>query len=210
MLSPDEVPEELRLNYYVGAIVISDSVAEHEARVLWGKLSSVGRVTGNYPQMFGRLLPELERTFEQPDLPSELREMALDVLATTRHWHRYRRDLVHDLLTVGWGRNDDVYSALGKHPPRPMLELAECAAGLRNAGYRLRGLWIIAPLWLGGEVKGWETAADLRSWTRVAMGHIADVPNVVMGTEGPSPEPPGGWGAVASVALETRAARLAR
>lgn len=206
----DEIPEPLRLNYFVGDIVISDSFTEHEARVLWGELLAVGLVPGKRPEMFGRLLPNLEDAFKRPEVPDDLRQMALDLLATTRTWHTYRRDLVHDLLTMGWGRGDEVVSALRKHPPRPMRDLAECARAIRTSGYRLRGLYIIAPYWLGGKVEGWETAEDLRSWTRVAMGHIADVPSVITGTEGHAPEPPGGWDHVVATAIAAREAREAR
>ncbi|HTN90948.1 MAG TPA: hypothetical protein VL242_45060 [Sorangium sp.] len=200
----EDIPEALRLNYYVGDIVIGDSFTEHEGRVLWNALRSVGLVEGDYEQMFGRLLPKLENAFRRPEVPAELSSIALDLLATTRKWHGYRSALVHDLLTIGWGRDDDVLSALGKHPPRKMREMAECAAALRTCGYRLRGLWIIAPHWLGGAGDEWETAEGLRSWTRVAMGEIADAPHTILGTEGPAPEPPGGWDAIVAANVAER------
>jgi hypothetical protein len=205
-----EIPEELQLNYYMGEIVISDSFAEHEARVLWAALFGAGILAGKRPEMFGRLLPQLEDAFGLPQVPAELREIALPLLATTRKWHKYRRDLVHDLLVTGWGRDDAVQSALGKNAPRPMDELAECGTTLRTCSMRLRGLYLIAPWWLGGTLDSWVDADGMRSWTRVAMGHIGDLPNMILGTEGPSPEPPGGWDALIAAEVGKREAEDAR
>jgi hypothetical protein len=205
-----EVPEEFRLSYYMGEIVIRDSFAEHEARVFWKVLYEVGIVGGKRPEMFGRLLPQLETAVQGPGVPTEFRDIAAPLLESTRVWHKYRRDLVHDLLVTGWGRGDDVMSATGKHPPRPMHEMKKCAAELQSASYRLRGLYIIAPYWMNRPGDGWDDADNLRSWTRVAMGHIADQPNAIIGTKGPAPEPPGGWDAIVAANRAKREAEDAR
>jgi hypothetical protein len=115
-----DVPEDLRLNFYMGQIVINDSFAEHEARVLWSSLREVGLVGEKRPEMFGRLLPSLGAALAAPVVPDPFREIALPVLESARGWHTYRRDLVHDLLVKGWGKGDEIRSATGKHPPRPM------------------------------------------------------------------------------------------
>jgi|GEM_PF-1780855 len=206
MVRIEDVPEGQRLNYFTGDIVISDSFAEHEARVLWNTLYDVKLVSGKRPEMFGALLPRLQEAFERPEVPEDIRGIALGLIETTQRWHRYRRDMVHDLLVMGWGRDDDVHSAIGKHPPRPMLEIVECASALRTCGFRLRGLYIVAPYWLGGKPDGWDNADALRSWTRVAMGHLADVPGSILGTPGDAPEPPGGWDAIIAAAAATREA----
>src|SRR5690349_17939591 len=104
MVKFEDVPEALRLNYYVGAIVINDSFTEHEARVLWNDLLPLGLVKGKRPEPFGRLIPDLREAFELPQVPEELRAIALDLIDTTKKWHTYRADLVHDLLVMGWGR----------------------------------------------------------------------------------------------------------
>jgi len=210
MVKFEDVPEALRLNYYMGEIAISDSFAEHEARVLWNHLFAVGLVSGKRPKMFGPLLKQLEEAFAKHELPDEYREIGAPLIAMTGEWHRYRSALVHDLLVIGWGRADDVHSAINKHPPRPLKELVGCGARLRNASYRLRGLYIVAPWWLGGKLDGWADADDLRSWTRAAMGHLSDEPNVIRGTDGPAPEPPGGWDNVVAAAVARREGEDAR
>lgn len=210
MVKFEDVPKEQRLNYYMGEIVISDSFAEHEARVVWRELERAHLVSNKQPAMFGRLLPRLRDAYELPQVPKDLREIASELLDTTWKWHRYRRDMVHDLLVMGWGRTDDVHSAFRKHPPRPMREIVDCAIGLRECSYRLRGLWIISPHWLGTAEEVWEEADDLRSWTRVAMGHLADVPGVITGTKGPAPEPPTGWDGIVAMAAADRQAGEAR
>lgn len=209
-MNVEDVPEPLRLNYFVGEITISDSYAEHEARVLWNTLAAAGLVTGKRPEMFGRLLPVLQAAFDRPEVPEDFRAIVAPLLAETQRRHTYRRDLVHDLLTTGWGREGHVQSALGKNPPRPMAELAECGEALRSCGWRLRGVWIVAPWWLGGELDSWADPADMRSWTRVIMGHVADVPYAIVGTEGPSPEPPGGWEELIGAEVAKREAEDAR
>lgn len=200
----DEVPAKQHLSFYLGEIVIRDSWAEHEARVLWNVLSESGITTGKRPEMFGRLLPAIEESMKKASVPSEFREIAGPLIERTRRWHKYRTDLVHDLLTTGWSRDGAVQSALGKHPPRPMEEMKQCAEELQRSGYSLRGLYVIAPYWLSGAGDGWDVPDGLRSWTRVAMGHIADLPNEIRGTEGPAPEPPGGWDEILAAAVKRR------
>jgi hypothetical protein len=79
-----EVPAEYRLNYYIGEIVISDSFAEHEARVLWNTLHEVELVVGKRPEMFGRLLPALEEAVAGQTVPAEFRDIALPLLLDAR------------------------------------------------------------------------------------------------------------------------------
>lgn len=205
-----EVPEELQLNYYLGSIVISDSFAEHEARVFWYVLHSVGLVSGNRPEMFGRLLPNLEAAMNEPAVPAKFRDIALPLLEWARKWHTYRRDLVHVLPVTGWGKSKDVNSAIGKHLPGPMSDLIKCSEELRTVSWRLRGTYMIAPYWLNGLHDAWEKADNLRSWTRVAMGHIADEPNSIIGTKGPAPNPPDGWDSIVAADHAKRDAEDAR
>lgn len=205
-----EVPEQFRLSYYLGEIVIRDSFAEHEAHVLWKVLYELGIVSGKRAVMFGRLLPQLSNAIQDSGFPAEFRDIAVPVFESTRVWHKYRRDLVHDLLVTDWGRGDDVMSATGKNPPRPMEEIKRCAVELRSASYRLRGLCVIAPYWMNRPGDGWGDADNFRSWTRVVMGHIADKPNAIVGTKGPAPEPPGGWDAIVTADRAKREAEDAR
>lgn len=209
-MDTDELPAHLQLSLFTGEIVIHDSWAEHEARVLWRVLNDAGFASGKRPEMFGRLLPNLQQSLEAAAVPSGLRDIGLPLIESTRKWHQYRTDLVHDLLTTGWGPDGEVQSALGKHPPRSLVEMKECSAELQRSGYRLRGLYVIAPYWLTGTGDPWESADGLRSWTRVAMGHIADVPNEIRGTVGPAPEPPRGWETIIEEAVRKREPEDAR
>jgi hypothetical protein len=180
--------------------------------VLWNVLADAGLVTGKaWPRMFGNLLPVLRDAFERPEVPEALSGIVLPLIAETIRWHEYRSGLVHDLLATGWGEPGHVQSVIRRHPPRPMAELAECGQALRSCGWRLRGVWIVAPWWLDGKRDSWETAEDMRSWTRVAMGHIAtDVPHAIVSIPGPAPGPPGGWDAVIAAEVAKREAEDAR
>lgn len=211
MVAFEDVPNELRMSYFVGEIVIRDSYAEHEARVLWNVLRAHQVVDSDYPREFGRLLKHMRRALLNEAVPEDIRQIALGVVEQATRWHRYRSALVHDLLSTGWRQDDgDVHSRLNKNPPRPLRDLEQCADGLRLATYRFRGLWIVMPFWLGAEGDGWESADDLRSWTRVAMGHIADELHVMKGTPGSAPEPRGGWDEIVAAAVAAEERRAAR
>jgi hypothetical protein len=41
-------------------------------------------------------------------------------------------------------------------------------------------------------------------------GHLADVPNLIQGTPGPAPEPPGGWDPLVAEQVAKREAEKAR
>lgn len=211
MVAFEEIPSGLRLSYFVGEIVIRDSYAEHEARVLWNVLRTHEIVDKNHSREFGWLLDDLRKALRHKSIPDEIRQVARNVVRLATRWHKYRSALVHDLLTTGWREgDDDVHSAINKEPPRPLRELEQCADGLRQATYRFRGLWVVMPFWLGAGGEGWESAEDFRSWTRVAMGHIAEDPHVMRGTPGPSPEPRDGWDAIVADAVAAEAQRVAR
>ncbi len=211
MVTFEEIPSHLRLSYFVGEIVIRDSYAEHEARMLWNVLRKHEIVSTEYPRAFGGLLTQTRRALRHDRLSEEIRRVAFGVIESAAKWHRYRSDLVHDLLTTGWRQEgDDVHSVLNRNPPRPLRELERCADELRLVSYRFRGLWVVMPFWLGAPAEGWESAEDFRSWTRVAMGHIADDPLVMRGTPGPSPEPQGGWDAIVAAAVAAEELRVAR
>lgn len=100
-----EIAEEHQLPYFLGQIVINDSYAEHEARVLWNAFHAAGLVKGKRPEMFGRLLPSLAEALKLPEAASEYRDVVAPLIEETRSRHRYRRDLVHDLLSTGWGES---------------------------------------------------------------------------------------------------------
>lgn len=193
MTEAADVPERYRLSYLVGEIVRNDSYAEHEARVLWHRLRAVGLGAERPLREFGRLLSELRRMMRDDRVPGDfsvIGQGAVDELAAA---HRLRASLVHDvLMQVPW-RDGQVISAIRRAPNRPIQDLADCAETLRRGMYRMRGLWIIAPQWVGGVLEEPLDVPDLVSWTRVAMGHIADTLGIIEGTPGDSPIPPGGW-----------------
>lgn len=202
-----DLPKEFELSFYLGEIVRNDVYAEHEMRVLWNFLDAAGLrqglSAGDYKRGrerdFGRLIPQVRKLLSQSAVPPEFRRIALDVIETTHVSHTYRAKLVHDLLVQSPWDGNTVRSAFGTNPPRSVDELRQCAAELKRSSWRLRGVWIIAPHWVGGPLDvPVDDEGSLRSWTRVAMGHIEDNPHTVIGTQGDCPEPPSGFRSEAS------------
>ena len=189
-----DLPEDAQLSYLVGEIVRNDTYDEHEARVLWGYLFDAGLGAGTKRERdFGRLLPQLRTMLHEATVPQKFQRLATQVVDLAILGHRYRRDLVHDLLLHGGYTRGKVWSATGAFPARELSEIEERAHGLLHAAYRMRGLWITAPHWVGGPVEDELNVPDLQSWSRVAMGHIADIPGRIEGTPGKALEPDGGW-----------------
>lgn len=190
----EDLPPAYRLSWAIGEVVRQDVYAEHEMRVLWGALHGAGLGEGEkMPRSYGRLIPQVQSMLEEAEVPAEFGAMALPVIEDTAGAHRYRNEVAHDLLIeVPWGP-DDARSAFGAYPPRPLTEIESVSAGLKTLTWRLRAVRIIAPQWVGGPVESGATEQNYWSWTRVALGHIADNPDRIEGTEGPAPEPPGGY-----------------
>jgi hypothetical protein len=187
-----KVPDEYRLSFVVGEIVRNDVFAENETKALHNKLRVAGLTDEHFERDFGRVLPQVLKILESPRVPEPFRKIAAQVVNKTQRAHAVRRDTVHDALTQMPFELDEIGSGFGR-PSRRLTTLEKCADDLKEVTWRLRAVWVIAPQWIGGPLDGWETAARLRSWTRVAMGHIADLPNEIRGTSGKSPEPPGGF-----------------
>lgn len=193
-MTADELPERFRLSFLLGEVVRNDVYAEHEMRLVWNVLEDAGLGDGLERQRdFGRLIRQVRKMIVRSEVPDTFRTIASDVIEATHQAHLYRRDLVHDLLTECPQPRGVALSVFRNHSPRPLEEIDRCGDDLKRASWRLRGLWIIAPSWVGGSLDEYRTVADLQSWTRVAMGNIRDDPGVIVGTAGPSPEPPGGY-----------------
>lgn len=184
-----ELPEKYRLSFLVGEIVRNDVSTENETRMLWRRLQAVGLLD---PDKFsyGRLFGKLRKALASPQVPGAFRSIALDVLSTADAGHKTRNAFAHTIFMHHPKFGDDLVRPARHGVESWQLSKIEDAArdSLRTS-WRMRGVWIIAPYWIGGPTDGYETAELLRSWTRVAMGHIADVPGVIEGTPGPAPEP---------------------
>lgn len=188
-----ELPEKYRLSFLVGEIVRNDVSTENETRMLWRRLQAVGLLD---PDKFsyGRLFGKLRKALASPQVPGAFRSIALDVLSTADAEHKTRNALAHTIFMHHPKFGDDLVRPARHGVGSWQLSKIEDAArdSLRTS-WHMRGVWIIAPYWIGGPTDGYESAESLQSWTRVAMGHIADVPGVIEGTPGPAPEPTEGY-----------------
>lgn len=193
-----DLPEKYQLSYLIGEVVRNDVFAESETRMLWRKLQEAGLLEAD-KLSFGRLFSKLRHALASPLVPADFRRIALDVLGEMDAAHKVRNEYAHTIFLHYPEHGSELVRAARPGPlPRKLDDIEKGARRLLTATWRMRGVWIIAPFWIGGEADDYESADDLRSWTRVAMGHIADTPGQVIGTPGPAPEPPGGYGAGAA------------
>ncbi|WP_133059966.1 hypothetical protein [Plantibacter elymi (nom. nud.)] len=192
----EDLPPQYELSFYLGEIVRNDTWAENEMKNLWMRLAQAGLGEGEPDRDFARVTRDVRRMLNLEPVPSEFRALALPALEATHRAHRSRVGYVHQILIQPPWALGQLRPAIGDQPAIHMTDLIKCAEELRVAMWRLRGLWIIAPHWLGygdDEDQRWDDRQDLLSWTRVAMGHIAGDRRRVVGTEGSAPEPAGGY-----------------
>lgn len=186
----DDVPDRYALSFLISEVVRHDIGAESEMRMVWHWLRQAGLVDEPMERDLGRLIKQVRRGLRDPAVPEEFGRIALQVLERTWTAHRLRNELVHDQwVNVPW--NATQIRSMRSATPRQLADLRICAADLLTLSWRLRGAAVIAPAWLGTEDKDDEplSDADAHSWTRVAMGHIADEPGRIVGTPGPAPLP---------------------
>ena len=192
----EDVPEEARLSYLIGEIVRWDVWNENEMRMVCATFDRAGVTAGRWEDDYGRMIPQLLVTIDAVGMPEPFRVLASKVVNAAQRAHQRRNKYAHDILMQDVIRPDKVLSLIKRLSPRPFAEFESTANELRRLTYQLRALSVIAQSWIGPGLDpnhDWQDADLLRSWTRVAMGHIADVPNEIRGTPGKSPEPPGGY-----------------
>jgi len=188
-----KVPDKYRLSFIVGKIVRNDVRAENETKVLFNRLRAGGLPSDPMLRDFGKVIPQVRRMLMPPQVPEEFQKIAIQVIELTSRERAVRRETVHDILIQMPFESEQILSGFGNGKSRALADLEKCADDLKEAMWRVRAVASIAPQWITGALAGWETVERLRSWTRVAMGEIADNENAMMGTPGKSPEPPGGF-----------------
>lgn len=189
----EQVPARHELSFFIGEIVRNDVVLETEMRALWRQLRAVGLAEDEMQRNLGRTISQVRKMVREQAVPLAFRDLALEVVDLAADAHRERSVLAHDQWMQLPYRPDEVSSMRRPNSRRPLEELGQCAADLLRIAWRTRALWIIAPYWVGGDLSDHTSPDDLHSWTRVAMGHIADDERMVFGTLGEAPHPPGGF-----------------
>lgn len=192
-MSDDEVPAQHRLSFLIGEVARSDVAAETEMRGLWWHLTDagLGRTEEKMAREFGRLMKQVRVSLRSDLVPTEYKRIAAAVLDAAQAAHAVRNQLVHDQwVHLPW--TEDRIASQRTSAPKQFADLRACADRLRAVTWRTRGAWVIAPLWLGRPEVADMSATDVRSWTRVAMGHIDWDAGSIVGTDGPAPMP-AGW-----------------
>lgn len=185
-----DVPPRFELSFLIGEVVRNDVFAESEMRATWWHLHAAGLVRGEKPGGFGRVIDDVSRALRKPAVPPEFAVIAREVVWETGRQHQLRNALAHDQwIELRWDPGS--IRSMRTTEARTLEDLRVCARALLVLTWRLRGVSVIAPWWLD-VVPDWERdlVDGLHSWTRVAMGHIADDVSQVRGTPGPAPMPP--------------------
>lgn len=192
-MSDEEVPPQHRLSFLIGEVARSDVSAETEMRGLWWHLRDAGLGTDEekMAREFGRLIKQVGALLRSEMVPSGFADIAGEVVEAARAAHAKRNELVHDQwVHLPW--TEDRIRSQRRPESKQFSDLRQCADDLREVMWRTRGAWIIAPLWFGRPEVADMQPSEVRSWTRVAMGHIDwNSPSQMTGTDGPAPMPPG-------------------
>jgi hypothetical protein len=183
------LPDELALSFLIGEVVRADVSVESELRNVWWHLHRAGIADGPMRRNLGQLVKQVRPALRDQRVPAPFRGVALEVLERGWTAHQTRNKLVHDQwMHLPWDRGR--IASMRSATRRDIEDLRRCADELRTLMWRMRGVSIMAPAWLGTHDRGEEEPVDeLRSWTRVAMGYIADDPGRVIGTPGDAPMP---------------------
>lgn len=198
-----DLPLKYTLSYVIGEVVRNDVFAETEMRLLWRELSAVLSPGDEMQREMGRLIKQVRSLLNRGEVPAAFRDIGRAVLDEAAAAHRLRNVFIHDQWlhlpafrpgSIRSLRRTNENRADGRFGDVALADFERCADELKRSAWRLRGLWITAPYWLGQEPDWTSTDDELDSWTRVAMGHIADDPEMTRGTPGPAPQPLGGWG----------------
>lgn len=193
-LDDTELPEPYRLSFLIGEICRRNVWVENELRRLAYAFDESPVNSPKWESDYGRMLPQLVTTASQSAVPEPFRRLVAQVANLSITENRNRNRFAHDLW-IEIPRQVSPIVGLSPRRGREEVDVEDfrrCAAELARLVARARGLWIIAPSWIG-PAADWQNADDLRSWTRVSMGHIADNASAMRGTPGACPEPPGGY-----------------
>lgn len=157
-------------------------------RNVWAHLHRAGIADGQMQRDLGKLVRQVRSALRDERVPGQFRAIALAVLERAWTAHQLRNKLVHDQwIHLPWDRGQ--IASMRSTDRREVRDLRECADELQTMMWRMRGVSIIAPAWLDLEDDDEELDDELHSWTRVAMGHIAESPGRVIGTPGDAPAP---------------------
>lgn len=183
-----KIPDQLALSFYIGEVVRNDVATESEMRILWSHLHRAELVTAPMPRDLGRLIRQVRPALRDERVPVAFGDIALDVLERTWVAHQLRNKLVHDQwLQLPWRPTQ--IASMHSATRRQLDDLESCADALLTLMWRMRGVATVMPAWLGLIDDDEISEDEIRSWTRVAMGHIASNPRQVVGTPGPAPMP---------------------
>ena len=200
MAMSEKVPPESQLSTFIGDILRNDLHTQHEMTVFRSKLEFAGLpVAAKKNIWYATLIERILTVLDRGAIPLEFRDIAVAAVNAASDAHDIRNDVAHELLTQDYTDEAKYRSVLRwAEPPRPLAELEAHGRQILRANWRMRGVWIIAPFWIGGPIEIYDDANNLRSWTRVAMDQIADSTEGIRGTPGESPEPPGGYASMVS------------
>ncbi|GAA1951253.1 hypothetical protein [Microbacterium deminutum] len=177
-LAPDE-----RLTYLIGDIVRADVLLEGESGVVLGVVARESPIPpAKAPGDLANLLEAIKDTLRGVELADFPREMARHATIAAIAAHKARNGAVHDRWMHHWGEGErwTPVAMLTTRPspveatPQNLDSFLKCRDDLIRAAWRMRGVGLVLPMWLGVPTFLDHVAEHVaRRWTAVALGYFS-------------------------------------
>ena len=176
-VEPGDLSPEDQLTYWIGNIIRNDVFAEDEARLTWYTLAGPGPANRLIDRDLARVLDQCRKMIASPSIHDDIRKIASGAFDATARAHRTRSELAHDRWMHDLFGGNMVLRLREPRTPdaikkRPLSDFKKCSEDLLMAGWRMRGLRIVLPQWLGQPSEFRESPERIISWTRIATGHF--------------------------------------
>ncbi len=176
-----ELQPDLRLTFLLGDIVRNDTFAEGESRVVFQVLERA--TTGSWPIQndFVRVLEDSKKILKSLALDDFANDMTREAIREAINAHKARNPLTHDRWMHLGGEAESWQSApmltnrpaFVKPTKRNLTTFLAARDALSHAAWRMRGVSLVLPSWLGMKTLLDQRRDDERRWwTAVALGRF--------------------------------------
>lgn len=173
-LEPDD-----RLTYLIGDIARWDVFLELEAGIVFEIVTKAGTAPDKKPGDLAHLLEAAKDALRAVTLDDIPRAMAREALTEAKVAHGQRVGPVHDYWMHHGGEDERwtrIHTLTTRKPevpatPHNLTTFVKARDALVRAGWRMRGVGLVLPMWLGtaGPLNDLDESTA-RLWTMIALG----------------------------------------